>query len=49
MALPKTRWRPNMGTFTLGSGLGLLFVGIVAMAVIGFVGLYVINKVKDED
>ena len=28
-----------MGTFTLGSGLGLLFVGIVAMAVIGFVGL----------
>tara|TARA_B100001057_G_scaffold306455_1_gene306584 strand:+ start:3867 stop:3983 length:117 start_codon:yes stop_codon:yes gene_type:complete len=38
-----------MGTFTISSGLGLLFTGIVVMAVIGFVGLYVINKLKDED
>ncbi len=38
-----------MGTFTLTSGLGLLFCGIVMMAIIGFVGLWVINKIKDED
>ena len=49
MALPKTRWRPNMGTFTVATGLGMLFTGIVVMAVIGFLGLYVINRLKDED
>jgi len=38
-----------VGTFTISSGLGLLFTGIVVMAVIGFAGLYVINKIKDED
>ena len=38
-----------MGTFTVGSGLGLLFCGIVVIAVIGLIGLYVINKIKDED
>jgi|11_taG_2_1085331.scaffolds.fasta_scaffold08299_5 hypothetical protein len=38
-----------MGTFTVGSGLGLLLVGIVVMAIIGFGGLYIINKAKDED
>jgi hypothetical protein len=27
----------------------MLFTGIVVMAVIGFVGLYVINRLKDED
>ena len=38
-----------MGTFTLATGFGMLAVGLIAMAVIGFVGLWVINKVKDED
>jgi len=38
-----------MGTFTLATGLGLLFCGIVMMGVIGFVGLWVINKLKDEE
>lgn len=38
-----------MGTFTIGSGLGLLACGLVVIAVIGFLGLYIINKVKDED
>jgi len=38
-----------MGTFTISSGLGLLFTGIVVMAVIGFVGLHVINKIDDKD
>tara|TARA_X000000368_G_C23055836_1_gene723803 strand:+ start:1371 stop:1487 length:117 start_codon:yes stop_codon:yes gene_type:complete len=38
-----------VGTFTLASGLGLLFCGIVAMAVIGFTGLWIVNKFKDED
>mgnify|MGYP001205456277 CR=1 FL=1 len=38
-----------MGTFTLSSGLGLLFCGIVLIGVIGFTGLWVINKIKDED
>ena len=38
-----------MGTFTVGTGLGLLFCGIVLIGVMGFVGLWVINKAKDED
>jgi len=38
-----------MGTFTLASGLGLLFTGIVVMAVIGLTGVWILNKIKDED
>jgi hypothetical protein len=38
-----------MGTFTVATGLGLLFCGIVLIGVMGFVGLWVINKAKDED
>ncbi len=38
-----------MGTFTVASGLGLLFTGIVVMAVIGLAGVWILNKVKDED
>lgn len=38
-----------MGTFTVASGLGLLFTGIVVMGVIGLAGLYIINQTKDED
>ena len=38
-----------MGTFTIATGLGLLLCGIVMMAVIGFGGLWVINKLKDEE
>jgi hypothetical protein len=38
-----------MGTFTIASGLGLLLCGIIVMAVLGFTGLWVINKIKDED
>lgn len=38
-----------MGTFTIGSGLGLLALGLVVMAILGFGGLYIINKIKDED
>jgi len=38
-----------MGTFTISTGLGLLLCGIVMTGVIGFGGLWVINKMKDED
>jgi len=38
-----------VGTFTISTGLGLLLCGIVMMGVIGFIGLWVINKAKDED
>ncbi len=38
-----------MGTFTISTGLGLLFVGIVVMGIMGLVGLHIINKIKDED
>tara|TARA_B100001027_G_scaffold216941_1_gene195278 strand:- start:1283 stop:1417 length:135 start_codon:yes stop_codon:yes gene_type:complete len=36
-------------TFTVASGLGMLFVGIIAIFIIGSVGLYIINRLpKDE-
>ena len=38
-----------MGTFTIATGLGLLFCGIITMGVIGFLGLHIINKMKDEE
>jgi len=38
-----------MGTFTLATGLGMLGVGILVMAIIGAIGLYVINKQERED
>jgi len=38
-----------MGTFTMATGLGMLGVGILVMAVIGAIFLYVINKQKRED
>ena len=38
-----------MGTFTLSTGLGMLGVGILVLAVIGAGFLYVINKQERED
>jgi hypothetical protein len=38
-----------MGTFTLVTGFGMLAVGLISMAVIGFLGLWIVNKIKDED
>jgi len=38
-----------MGTFTMATGLGMLGVGILVMAVIGAIFLYVINKQERED
>ena len=38
-----------MGTFTLATGFAILAVGLIAMAVIGFLGLWIVNKIKDED
>ena len=38
-----------MGTFTWSTGLGMLGVGILVIAVIGAGSLYVINKQKRED
>ena len=38
-----------MGTFTLATGLGMLGVGILVLAVIGAGFLYVINKQDEED
>lgn len=38
-----------MGTFTLATGFGMLAVGLISMAVIGFLGLWIVNKIKDED
>ena len=38
-----------MGTFNLSSGLGMLGVGILVIAIIGAIFLYVINKQKRED
>ena len=37
-----------MGTFTLSTGLGMLGVGILALAIIGAIGLYVITYKKRE-
>ena len=38
-----------MGTFTWSTGLGMLGVGIVVIAIIGAIFLYVINHKKRED
>jgi|TARA_A200000159_G_scaffold37412_1_gene33661 hypothetical protein len=38
-----------MGTFTLASGLGLLFCGITVMIVGGAIGLYIINNHLPKD
>ena len=38
-----------MSTFTWATGLGMLGVGILVIAVIGAIGLYVINYKKRED
>jgi hypothetical protein len=38
-----------MGTFTWSTGLGMLGVGVLVLAVIGAIFLYVINKQKRED
>ena len=39
-----------MGTFTLASGLGMLFCGITVMLVGGAIGLYIVNRLpKDEE
>ena len=38
-----------MGTFTWSTGLGMLGVGILALAILGSIGLYVINYKKRED
>ena len=38
-----------MGTFTWSTGLGMLGVGILVLAVIGAIFLYVINRQKRED
>ncbi|MEK9700248.1 MAG: hypothetical protein VW270_30985 [Candidatus Poseidoniales archaeon] len=38
-----------MGTFTWSTGLGMLGVGVLVLAVIGAIFLYVINKKKRED
>ena len=38
-----------MGTFTWSTGLGMLGVGILALAIIGAIFLYAINHKKRED
>ena len=38
-----------MGTFTWSTGLGMLGVGILVLAIIGAIFLYVINKQDRED
>ena len=38
-----------MGTFTWSTGLGMLGVGIVVIAIIGAIFLYVIKHKKKED
>ena len=38
-----------MSTFTWATGLGMLGVGILVIAIIGAIGLYVINKQERED
>jgi len=38
-----------MGTFTWSTGLGMLGVGILVIAIIGAILLYVINYKKKED
>jgi uncharacterized membrane protein YuzA (DUF378 family) len=32
-----------MGTFTVATGFGMLFAGVVVMTIIGLAGLWVIN------
>ena len=38
-----------MGTFTWSTGLGMLGVGIVVIAIIGAIFLYVIKHKKKDD
>ena len=38
-----------MSTFTWSTGLGMLGVGILVIAIIGAIGLYVIKYKKRED
>ena len=38
-----------MSTFTWSTGLGMLGVGILVIAILGAIGLYVINYKKRED
>ena len=38
-----------MGTFTLSTGLGMLGVGILVIAIIGAIGFYVINYKQKDD
>ena len=38
-----------MGTFTWSTGLGMLGVGILVIAIIGAIFLYIINRQKRED
>ena len=38
-----------MSTFTWATGLGMLGVGILVIAIIGAIGFYVINYKKRED
>ena len=38
-----------MGTFTLEAGIGLLALGLVVMAVIGLVGLIIINYQQKQE
>jgi hypothetical protein len=35
-----------MGTFTLATGLGMLAVGVIIIAIMGLVGLKVINNME---
>jgi hypothetical protein len=35
-----------MGTFTLATGLGMLAVGVIIIAIMGLVGLKVINTME---
>ena len=38
-----------MGTFTWSTGLGMLGVGILVIAIIGAIFLYIINRQNRED
>ena len=37
-----------MGTFTVATGFGMLFAGVVVLAIIGLAGLWVINQQEQQ-
>lgn len=38
-----------MGTFTMGTGFGMLAVGLIAISIASLIGFYIINKIQKAE